>query len=139
MIDTSVLLAVLFQQPGAPELEWTLVAAAPKLLISAATRPEATLVAEGHRFGASGEAIDSLIEALAIDVVPFGDDQLVWALRGWRQFRKGRQPAGLNLGVCFSCGLAMARDLPLLFKGHDFGQTEVKTAALILSPDPSES
>ncbi len=52
----------------------------------------------------------------------------VWSL-GW--FRKCRHRAGLNLGDCFSYGLAMALDLPLLHKGDDLAHTDVKCA---LSP-----
>jgi ribonuclease VapC len=47
---------------------------------------------------------------------------------GWRRFGKGRHPAALNLGDCFSYGLARVLDAPLLFKGDDFAATDVKRA-----------
>jgi ribonuclease VapC len=60
--------------------------------------------------------------------VPFDPHHLHRALQGWRRYGKGRHPAGLNLGDCFSYGLALALDLPLLFKGEDFAGTDVKVA-----------
>ncbi len=44
----------------------------------------------------------------------------------WRAFGKGRHPAGLNLGDCFSYALAKATAQPLLFKGNDFAKTDLR-------------
>lgn len=41
-------------------------------------------------------------------------------------FGKGRHRAGLNFGDCFSYALAKELDAPLLFKGTDFGKTDVR-------------
>jgi len=35
---------------------------------------------------------------------------------------------GLNLADCFSYALAKSRDLPLLFKGNDFANTDIAPA-----------
>ncbi|MFM9109435.1 MAG: type II toxin-antitoxin system VapC family toxin [Prochlorococcaceae cyanobacterium] len=43
---------------------------------------------------------------------------------------KGRHRAALNLGDCFSYGLARALQPPLLFKGNDFAATDVEPAPL---------
>jgi ribonuclease VapC len=43
-------------------------------------------------------------------------------------FGKGRHPAGLNVGDCASYALAAASDEPLLFKGNDFSQTDIRAA-----------
>jgi ribonuclease VapC len=44
------------------------------------------------------------------------------------RFGKGRHPAGLNFGDCFSYALAKVRGLPLLWKGDDFAQVDVLSA-----------
>ncbi len=44
------------------------------------------------------------------------------------KFGKGRHPAGLNIGDCCSYALAKCSGEPLLFKGDDFSQTDIKTA-----------
>ena len=64
--------------------------------------------------------LDLLLHQAGILAVPFDALQLHWALKGWRQFGKGRHQTGLNLGNCFSYGLAMTLNLPLLFKSEDF-------------------
>ena len=124
VVDTSVLLAVLFGEPDAGSLLETLLAQ-PHLHLSIGSRLETALVAEGSRFGAPVDAVDQLIAQLGLVVVPFDDAQLHWALRGWRLYGKGRHRAGLNLGDCFSYALAKALDRPLVFKGDDFIHTDV--------------
>jgi ribonuclease VapC len=44
------------------------------------------------------------------------------------RYGKGRAPAGLNFGDCFSYALAKTTNRPLLFKGSDFSQTDIATA-----------
>jgi len=41
------------------------------------------------------------------------------------KFGKGRHPAKLNMGDCFSYTLARSMGQPLLFKGNDFRQTDI--------------
>jgi ribonuclease VapC len=55
-------------------------------------------------------------------------DQVMIARRAFRQFGKGRHPAGLNYGDCFSYALARSRGEVLLFKGADFSKTDVESA-----------
>lgn len=50
------------------------------------------------------------------------------ALRAYLQYGKGVHRAGLNLGDCFAYALAKQLDAPLLFKGDDFGATDVRIA-----------
>lgn len=50
------------------------------------------------------------------------------ALLAWRRFGRGRHPAGLNFGDCVSYATASLADAPLLFKGRDFAQTDLRAA-----------
>lgn len=45
---------------------------------------------------------------------------------------RGRHPAGLNYGDCFSYALAKVLNAPLLYKGGDFAATDVD--AVVLDP-----
>jgi len=56
-------------------------------------------------------------------------DQVEIARLAWRRFGKGRHPAGLNYGDCFSYALALTRGEPLLFKGEDFAKTDVNRSS----------
>ena len=128
VIDTSALMALLLQESDAEAL-LDAAARAPVVHLSAASRLELGLVAESARHGIEATEVEQLLLFLRVEVMPFDQHQLHWALQGWRRFGKGRHRAGLNLGDCFSYGLARALNAPLLFKGDDFAATDV-TAAL---------
>jgi ribonuclease VapC len=127
VIDPSALMALLLQEAEA-ELLLAVAAEASVVHLSAASRVELCLVSESSRHGFEDNEVVQLLLTLGVQVVPFDQNHLHWALHGWRHFGKGRHRAGLNLGDCFSYGLAMALDLPLLFKGDDFARTDVKAA-----------
>ena len=86
------------------------------------------MVALGRRGEPGLEQMQALIERLELEVVPFSDDHAKLAIEAFRRFGKGRHPAGLNYGDCFSYSLAKATGEPLLFKGDDFSQTDIKRA-----------
>jgi ribonuclease VapC len=56
------------------------------------------------------------------------ENQAEIARGAFRKYGKGRHPAGLNFGDCFSCAAAVASGEPLLFKGDDFTKTDVEPA-----------
>jgi ribonuclease VapC len=127
VIDTSAVMAMLLQEPEAEPL-LDLAVRAGSVHLSAATRLELSLVAEGACFNTISSEIEALLSTLRVEVMPFDGNHLHWALHGWRHYGKGRHQAALNLGDCFSYGLAKALDAPLLFKGEDFQRTDVKVA-----------
>jgi len=65
-------------------------------------------------------------QSTGLSRVPVDEEQADLARRAFRKYGKGRHPASLNFGDCFSYALARALDEPLLFKGNDFPQTDVK-------------
>ncbi|MCB9787977.1 MAG: type II toxin-antitoxin system VapC family toxin [Deltaproteobacteria bacterium] len=66
------------------------------------------------------------MEAMQVEVVPLTEDHARLARDGFARFGKGRHPARLNLGTCFSYALAKASGHPLLSKGNDFSLTDVE-------------
>jgi ribonuclease VapC len=127
VIDTSALLAILKVEPEALAFVDCLKPPGPRRL-SAATLLEARIVVE-RQLGPAGQAeLDLLLSRAAITAVPLEELHVHWALEGWRRYGKGRHRAGLNLGDCFSYGLAKALNAPLLFKGDDFAATDVLAA-----------
>ena len=82
------------------------------------------------RFGKEGlDALNALLISFAIDIVPLTDTQRHTAADGFWRYGKGRNPAALNFGDCFSYALARTTGLPLLFKGQNFSQTDLIVAA----------
>ncbi len=50
------------------------------------------------------------------------------AVEAFARFGKGRHKADLNMGDCFAYACARIHDVPLLFKGNDFGFTDILSA-----------
>ena len=127
VIDSSALIAILRREPEEQDFRNAIKLASSRLL-STSTRVEAGIVALGRRGEAGLEQMQALVENLKLETVPLSADHARLAIDAFRRFGKGRHPAGLNFGDCFSYALAKATGEPLLFKGDDFSQTDVKRA-----------
>ena len=125
VIDTSVLLAILFDEPEAQSFEVALEGD-PVLLLSAASYLEAAMVVESRLGPAGGRELDLLLYKANIETVAVDKDQAEWARHGFLRYGKGRHAAALNYGDCFVYGLATVSGEPLIFKGDDFGQTDLR-------------
>lgn len=124
VIDTSAIIAILRGEPESAGLQQS-IAAAPHRRLSAATLLECRIVTAN--LGIAAE-LDAWLAAAAVVIEPFTADQCRLAEQGFLAFGKGRHPAGLNFGDCFSYALALREQVPLLFKGNDFSLTDVEVA-----------
>ena len=97
MIDTSVLLAILPDEPEAEYFESALEAD-PTRMMSAASVLETAIVVEARLGEAGGRELDLLLYKAQIKVVAFTPEQLEVARQAYRTYGKGRHPAGLNYG-----------------------------------------
>lgn len=70
----------------------------------------------------------SFLDDFGIRAVALDRDQADAASEAFIRFGKGRHPAGLNMGDCFSYALARSLNAPLLYKGNDFGKTDIASA-----------
>lgn len=129
VIDTSAVLAIFFAEPERKQF-LDLILQSSKRLISAASVLESGIVLESKRGESAGREFDLFIVRANIEVVPVDAEQIEAARSGWRRFGKGRNPAGLNYGDCFTYGLARISGEPVLAKGHDFSRTDVQLCAL---------
>lgn len=127
VIDTSALIAMLLDEPER-DVFIGLLASADDPLVSAATLVEASIVMQA-KAGDDGVAdLDDLLAAAEVRCVAVDAAQARQARDAYARFGKGRSSAGLNFGDCFAYALARATERPLLFKGEDFGQTDVTSA-----------
>ncbi|MDB5362855.1 MAG: PilT protein-like [Rhodospirillales bacterium] len=127
VLDTSAVIAILLGEPAAASLAEAIQRNAPRLL-SAASLVEASQVIESRKGEAGGRELDLLIYRAGIEIVPVDAVQAEVARAAFRQFGKGRHPAGLNYGDCFSYALAKVSEAPLLFVGEDFSRTDLAIA-----------
>ena len=127
VLDTSAIAAILFAEDEAERFPEAIVDD-PLRLISAGTALECSLVIESKLGEAGGRELDLLLLRSGIGIIPFNAEQLTVARQAFRRFGKGQHVAGLNYGDCFSYALSMTSGEPLLFKGGDFANTDIRAA-----------
>jgi ribonuclease VapC len=125
VIDTSAIVAIALGEPEAPLFEQH-IADDPIRLISAATVLEAAMVIETRLGEAGGSELDLWLHRIGVEIVAVEPEHADQARRAWRRYGKGRHPAGLNFGDCFSYALALLTGEALLFKGNDFPLTDIR-------------
>lgn len=123
IVDSSALVAILKNEDDAPA--FTSLLEASSASVSAAALLETCLVEGPDRYG----AVDELVFAAMLTVVPFDGRQVREARMAHARFGKGTgHPARLNFGDCMSYALAKVTGEPLLFKGDDFIHTDIEPA-----------
>lgn len=127
IVDTSALIAILFEEPEADQFT-RLIHAAEVCRMSVVTQIELAIVLERQGEADGARQAEAFFRAARIVVEPVTLQQGVLARQGFFDFGRGRHRARLNFGDCFSYALAKAMNEPLLFKGNDFLQTDVRCA-----------
>ena len=124
VVDTSALMAIVLDEPEAGACIRAIEAAS-GLMISAGTIAEALIVADRR---AVRQEMAALIAGLGFDVIAINDAAAGRIADAYGRWGKGMHPAGLNFGDCFADDAALQHDLPLLFVGKDFSQTDIRSA-----------
>jgi ribonuclease VapC len=128
VIDSSAFVAILLGEPEQAAFV-DAITADPTRIAGAPTVLETSMVILSRRGEAGLAEFRAFYARAAIQTAGFEPEQLDLAVDAFRRFGKGRHPAGLNYGDCFSYALAKATGEPLLFKGDDFPQTDIRRAA----------
>ncbi|MBN4094610.1 MULTISPECIES: type II toxin-antitoxin system VapC family toxin [unclassified Methylobacterium] len=74
------------------------------------------------------EIVDDFLDAAGVTRVPIAEAEARLAVMAHARYGKGRHPARLNLGDCFAYACARVHDVPLLYVGDDFSQTDIRSA-----------
>jgi ribonuclease VapC len=127
VVDSSALIAVLFEEPEKQAFQ-DIIDSEERCILSAVNAHETACVLR-RRYGI--EAVTRFWQWLIdneIEIVPFDEVQVRAAAVAFDRFGKGIDPkARLNLSDCAAYALARTTNCPLLFKGDDFAETDVKT------------
>lgn len=127
VIDTSVFVAIVLGEPEAALFDERLRSASTRR-VSVATWVELAAVLSA-RLGIDARPVVDRLEAdYAIALIAVDVEQMRIACDAMVRFGKGRHPARLNYGDCFAYALSRSSGQPLLFKGEDFGRTDVTVA-----------
>lgn len=129
VVDSSVLLQILFEESGAEEAVLTL-GRAPGLIMASPTLLETESV-YGSRRGFNLGEVAELVERLGVVVHAFTAEHVMEAKLAYARFGKGQgHPAQLNFGDCVSYALAKVSGRLLAFKGEDFNLTDLDVVKL---------
>jgi ribonuclease VapC len=131
ILDSSAVVAVICHEPGYEEL-LRKIALARTVAIGAPTVAETQMVVEiklGTKRGQDGAAlVDQFLAEIQALVVPFARNHVSIFFDAFRRYGKGRHPARLNMGDCFTYAVAKAAGMRVLYVGEDFSHTDLQSA-----------
>mgnify|MGYP001548795038 CR=1 FL=1 len=125
IIDSSAIVAIVFQEPGYDVMLDKLVDSS-FTGIGTPTLVETSIVMTARLGRDATGFMDRLLIELGITEIPFGSDHWRESVKAYCHFGKGRHAAALNFGDCLTYAVAKLSDLPLLCKGNDFRKTDLK-------------
>lgn len=124
VVDSSVLVAVIKGEAESDGLLDTL--SSEDCAIGAPTLVETRIWCAINESGGSSRWLEAFVESDGVSIVAFTHDMADLASQAYARFgRQSRHPAKLNFGDCMAYAVSTAMRLPLLFKGGDFGHTDV--------------
>ena len=127
VVDSSAIVAIMTAEPEQDTFR-NCLNDAPAAFCSSASFVESFMVLSARIAGLTPNELEEALRTIKVELVPFDAEQAVLAAQAFARFGKGRHPAKLNLGDCFSYALAKSLNAPLLYKGEDFGLTDIAAA-----------
>jgi ribonuclease VapC len=128
IVDASAILAVLLFEPERDRFV-QILRGERSLSVSIINFVEAAIKVDKDPNSERPSLLDDMIRAFGIEIAPVGAELGQIARQAHKQFGRGSgHPARLNFGDCFAYALAKHRNEPLLFKGNDFGKTDIEAA-----------
>lgn len=124
-VDTSALVAVVLGEADAEQFLEALQSNDTRL--SVVSSVEAQVVVESRQGPDAARDLRLLTDAVIDEIAVVDEAHAAAATAAWRRFGKGRHPAALNFGDCFAYAVASLDGLPLLYKGDDFAQTDLRS------------
>jgi ribonuclease VapC len=129
IIDTSAIMAILFDEPEAPAIASRIESEEGARLMGAVNYLEAAIIVDRDPDPANRNKLDRILANMDITVEPLTETQVRRARQAYRDFGKGSgSKAKLNLGDCLAYALSVDKRQPLLYKGNDFVHTDVESA-----------
>jgi ribonuclease VapC len=128
IVDSSAIVAILKREP-----DWQILSNALDTAefsrTSATIYFESAIVVDGWKNPILSQQLDELIERFNIQIEPVTAEQARIARQAYRDYGRGSgHAANLNFGDCFSYALARVKREPILYRGTDFGFTDLRSA-----------
>ncbi|MCV0397466.1 MAG: type II toxin-antitoxin system VapC family toxin [Rhizobiaceae bacterium] len=128
LVETSAIVAIILEEPDALELAERL---------DAAERPVTTIVnafeaalSVGRVIGnraLAARLVPDFLRATGVEMIGIEAELYDNVVEAYARYGKGTgHPAALNFGDCFSYAMADRLGVPLLYKGNDFSNTDLR-------------
>ena len=128
VVDTSAIVAITLGEPERQEFVGVIERSG-KALISTVSVVEVRMVVHGRRGQRAVVLLNDVLRLPIFELVAPDAFEAEAAYAAFVAYGKGSgHPAGLNFGDVFSYALAKVRGLPLLYKGADFAQADIRSA-----------
>jgi ribonuclease VapC len=127
-LDTSAIIEILLSDPKSEDLIRRLETSPDPRSTGPTVVYEAAVVLSGKQnlsVPESERLVRSLLSELNVTVLPATDQIASKALDAFDRYGRGRHPAKLNFGDCFSYAGAKAAGAGLLYVGEDFALTDL--------------
>ena len=133
VMDSSAVGAILIGEPDQEKFV-DIIGKSALCFMSAANLLETRIVLFNRKRDAATHILDAFIVDAGAEIIAVTRQTSDIAFEAFLRYGKGQgSGAGLNYGDCFSYALAKEMDLPLLFKGNDFAQTDIPAATKAFS------
>jgi ribonuclease VapC len=124
VLDSSILVGVIKGEEGSEQILDLIVGE--ECAVGAPTLVEARAWCAVNLSGHTSRWLEDFVAAQTVSVIPFGRTMADVAAKAFVAFgRASGHRAKLNFGDCMAYAVAMELRAPLLFKGDDFGHTDV--------------
>jgi ribonuclease VapC len=128
IVDTSVLLAIVFREAGYDALVDRLVNA-DAVACGTPTLAETGIVLQARLGPKADGLLERILDEFSIQEIPFGEVHWREAVAAYREYGKGRHKANLNFGDCMAYATARLAGTALFYVGDDFSKTDIDRPA----------
>lgn len=127
IVDASAMVAIMHREAGSDGLLDRLLAARQRFTHPVSIYEASLAIArlKGGEPGFGRSEVDDFCADVALGSIDLGPREAAAALEAFSRYGRGRHPAALNMGDCFSYACAKLKGVPLLYKGHDFARTDL--------------
>ena len=124
VLDSSIIVGIIKCDEGLERLLDLL--SAEDCAIGAPTLVETRAWCATNLAGRSSRWLEDFVNGQGVSIIPFGREMADVASEAFATFgRASGHPARLNFGDCMAYAVSAVLRAPLLFKGNDFGRTDV--------------
>jgi ribonuclease VapC len=129
-LDASAIVAIIARESDARSLQRKIVVATQRSTSPIAVYESIMGVTRALDLplGEAKALVNDFLREIQAEIVSIDSEMGTSAVEACERFGKGRHPAKLNMGDCFAYACAKELGVPILFKGNDFGKTDIEVA-----------